>query len=84
MVNCNLIFQVFSHLLFVAILFTPVAWKLLDWLKKTLSIAVFGLTKFRNNQGSVWYLYLYGYGVGLVQHNTPGRERLSSTVGELV
>ena len=29
-------------------------------------------------------LYLYGYGVGLVQHNTPGRERLSSTVGELV
>ena len=30
------------------------------------------------------YLYLYGYGVGLVQHNTPGRERLSSTVGELV
>ena len=29
-------------------------------------------------------LYLYGYGVGLVQHNTPGRERLSSTVGGLV
>ena len=26
-------------------------------------------------------LYLYGYGVVLVQHNTPGRERLSSTVG---
>ena len=29
-------------------------------------------------------LYLYCYGVGLVQHNTQGRERLSNTEGEPV
>ena len=29
-------------------------------------------------------LYLYVYDVGLVQHNIPGKERLSNTVGESV